>query len=207
MKYIQGKKLLPTPKKNRRLWFIVGIVIALALVIFAILEITNTTHFILHRNTGLETVPNTPHRTANQNTKGEPANSSSTPLPNSTSNTPAQQDDKEKSGQPQADAELLVPTGNFVSNHHPNLSGHPAPNQIQSVCVTTPGATCTIVFTKNGVSKQLPDQVTDRGGAAYWTWKLQDIDLTTGTWQVTAKATLGSRTETASDATALEVAQ
>jgi hypothetical protein len=171
--------------------------------VFAILELTNTTHLILHRNTTLETVPNTPHRTANQNTKGQPAG----PVQNSTSNTPAQTDDKEKSGQPQSDADLLVPTGTFVSNHHPNLSGQPAPNQIQSVCVTTSGATCTIVFTKNGVTKQLPNQVTDRGGAAYWTWKLQDIDLTPGTWQVTAKATFGSRTETASDATALEVAQ
>jgi hypothetical protein len=206
MRYTKNKKLLPTSSKKRRLLLIVGIVIALALVIFAILELTSTTHLILHRNTGLESAPNTPHRTANSNTKGEPADSGSQPVQNSTT-TPAQQDDKEKSGQPQADADLLVPTGTFVSNHRPNLSGKPAPNQIQSVCVTTPGATCTIVFTKNGVSKQLPNQVTDRGGAAYWTWKLQDIDLTTGTWQVTAKATLGSHTETANDATALEVSQ
>lgn len=205
MKYTKGKKLLATPGKNRRFLLIVGIVIALALVIFAILEVTDTTHLILHRNTGLESAPNTAHRTPSAS-KGQPAGSSSTPVQNSTT-TPAQEDDKEKSGQPQADADLLAPTGTFVSNHHPNLSGKPAPNQIQSVCVTTPGATCTIVFTKNGVSKQLPNQVTDRGGAAYWTWKLQDIDLTTGTWQVTAKATLGSRTETANDATALEVAQ
>jgi hypothetical protein len=45
----------------------------------------------------------------------------------------------------------------------------------------------------------LPPETTDSGGSAYWTWKLQDIGLTEGTWKVQAKATLGSQTKTAND--------
>jgi hypothetical protein len=94
---------------------------------------------------------------------------------------------------------LNTPTGIFVSNHHPNLSGSPAPNQINSDCTTTSGATCTIVFTKGSAVKSLPPEITDNGGSAYWTWRLQDIGLTEGTWKVQAKATFGSQTKTAYD--------
>ena len=176
-----------------------GGILAAAVLVFAVLELSGTTHLI-RKDKSLATAPNTPHRTANQNTKGEPVTGTS-------SDTPAQNNDKEKSGQPQPEGDLLQPTGSFVSNHHPNLSDHPTPNQLQSVCVTTPGASCTIQFTKDGVTKQLPDQQADRGGAAYWTWKLQDIGLTAGTWKVTAKATSGSNTKTVDDVTALEVSQ
>jgi hypothetical protein len=102
---------------------------------------------------------------------------------------------------------LVAPSGTFVSNHHPNLGGKPAPNQIQSVCTTTSGAKCAIVFTKDGVTKSLPAQMTDSEGTTYWTWKLQDIGLTAGTWHVEAKATLGTQTKTASDYMNLEVAE
>lgn len=94
---------------------------------------------------------------------------------------------------------LTKPQGVFISNHFPNLSGSPAPNQINSVCTTTSGAKCTIVFTKSDVTKSLPAQMTDSGGSTYWTWTLQDIGLTAGTWHVEAKATLGSQTKTTDD--------
>ena len=156
--------------------------------------------------------------TASSNTKGEPAGQ-----PSDNGTTPPSSSDKgDTSGDvgpttgtsgtkdnstPSSNATLIDPTGNFVSNHHPNLSGSPAPNQIQSICNTTPGATCQIIFTKDGVTKQLPAQKTDSGGATYWTWKLQDIGLTAGSWHVQAKATLGTQTKTADDAMNLEVAQ
>lgn len=106
-----------------------------------------------------------------------------------------------------ASVNLTAPTGDFVSNHHPNLDGDPAPSAITSVCTTTPGAKCQITFTKDGITKSLPNETTDRGGSAYWNWKLSDIGLSTGMWQVKAIATLGSQTQSTTDALVLEVAQ
>lgn len=100
---------------------------------------------------------------------------------------------------------LIAPSGTFVSNHNPNLDGDPAPNLIQSVCVTTPGATCTITFTKDGTTKSLPEQTTDSEGATYWDWKVQSIGLTTGEWRIKAVAKLGSQTKTAQDSLNLKV--
>jgi hypothetical protein len=156
------------------------------------LELTDTTGFFHKRpNPGLATVPTSPTRTSGPNTKGE---------------TPGNANKDDKAGSTvDPNTPLKEPGGTFVSNHHPSLGGSPSPNQIQSVCVTTPGATCTVVFTKDGVTKQLPDQLTDGEGAAYWTWKLQDIGLTAGTWKTQAKATLGSQVKTANDAMNLEV--
>lgn len=106
---------------------------------------------------------------------------------------------------PAANARLMQPLGQFVSNHRPNLSGQPAPNTISSVCQTTSGATCTITFTLGNTVKSLPKQSTDKGGYTYWEWRLQDIGLTTGIWQVEAVATLGSQQQTATDPMNLEV--
>lgn len=161
-------------------------------------ELTGLTHFIRHRNTGLVTVPVTPRRTAGPNTKGVPA-ASATGTPSS----PSPDSGKQQSGG--TNAELIAPSGNFVSNHHPDLSGTPNPNQMQSVCVTSSGATCTIVFTKGSITKQLPPQATDLEGAAYWSWKLQDIGLTAGTWKIQAQAQMNGRQKTADDALTLEV--
>jgi hypothetical protein len=173
MKRSQPKKA----QKSRKIYWIGLAVVAAALLLLAGLELTNTTH-LLHKDSSLATRPTSPHRTANSNTKGEPE-------PGKGTGSPSGNGDKQPG---QADGPLVEPSGVFVSNHHPNLSGHPAPNTLQSVCVTTPGATCTIVFTKDGVTKQLPNQIADPGGATYWTWKLQDLGLTTGSWHITAKA-------------------
>ncbi|HEX3568965.1 MAG TPA: hypothetical protein VHT70_04815 [Candidatus Saccharimonadales bacterium] len=158
-----------------------------------------------HRHSKINT---TLSPTANSATKGEPAASASA-SPNTTSSTSTNQpgDDKSSTGSSTPTATLVDITGNFVSNHHPNLSGKPAPNIIQSTCTTTEGATCQIIFTMGSVTKMLPAQVTDRGGSTYWTWKLQDIGLTAGSWHIQAKATLGTQVKTADDALTLEVQQ
>lgn len=100
---------------------------------------------------------------------------------------------------------LRAPSGDFVSNHEPNLDGDPAPDTLESVCVTTPGASCTISFKQNGIIKTLPAQMTDAEGAAYWNWKLQDYGLTTGEWIIVARATLGDQTKTSEDSLKLTV--
>ncbi len=101
----------------------------------------------------------------------------------------------------------ISPFGNFVSNYTPNLSGSPSPNLIQSTCNTTPGATCVISFSQNGVTKSLAPEVTNSNGASYWTWHLQDIGLTVGYWNITAKATLNGKSTSTGDTLKLNVQQ
>ncbi len=147
--------------------------------------------------------------TASPNTKGEASaeqKSGGTAPSSSSGQTTNNDKSNEGSSAPtNANATLTEPSGTFVSNHHPNLGGSPAPSRMQSVCNTTPGATCRIEFTKDGVTKSLPAQITDAGGATYWTWELKDIDLTQGTWHIKAVATLGAQTKTADDALTLEI--
>lgn len=193
MSYNRANTNLKRPVSKSR-WLIVGL-LAIAAVV-AILELTNTTYLFHDRP---------PEITASPETKGEPAPSPGTDVPQADKQpTPANQDNKNVGG---SAVELRQPSGSFVSNHRPNLSGSPAPNRIASVCTTTPGAACTISFAKDGVTKSLPEQVADRGGSTYWDWKLQDIGLTEGEWKVTATAKLGNQTKTATDAINLEVSQ
>lgn len=100
---------------------------------------------------------------------------------------------------------LLVPSGPFVSNHHPSLGGSVSPSGEQSVCNTTPGATCYVEFIKGSVIKQLPSATADSSGAAYWTWDVNKAGLTTGQWQIQAVANLNGQTKTAQDSLALDV--
>lgn len=165
------------------------------------LELTGTTDFwrsVGPRKQAPTIGPATKGETPNADT-GDTANIPETGTTNDTaSETP-------KTPGSSGSATLLAPSGNFVSNHTPNLAGKPSPNLIQSTCVTTPGASCTIIFTKNGVTKMLPIQTTDLEGAAYWEWKLQDYGITEGEWTVQAKATLGSQTQTTNDSLMMKV--
>ncbi len=165
----------------------------------AALELTDTTHFFHDEKT-------TPVAAGSAfNTKGEPKKQSGSddddPQGNGSSST---------SANPKvvaASANLITPFGNFVSNHRPNLSGSPAPSSLSSVCNTTPGASCTITFTKSGTNKSLPAQTADANGATYWNWSLQDIGLMSGTWKIQANASLDGQTKSASDALDLVVGQ
>lgn len=100
-----------------------------------------------------------------------------------------------------------TPTGVFVSNHHPNLSGQPAPNLESSTCSTTPGVSCQISFTNGDVTRSLEARVTNTDGNTSWTWKLSDIGLTVGDWKITAVATNGSKVTTAGDSMPLSIKQ
>jgi|SRR5665213_1555783 len=94
---------------------------------------------------------------------------------------------------------LVTPTGTFVSNHRPSLSGPSEQKAEQSTCNTTPGATCSIELTKGSVTKTLKTQTADKSGAVYWSWNVEDAGLTEGTWKVTAIASLNNNTKTAQD--------
>lgn len=128
-----------------------------------------------------------------------PTRSSQSPTaPNPTPIPP--QSPKEDSG---TSGILIDPTGTYVNNHHVSLTDG---QSLQSTCNTSPRATCQIVFTKNDIVKTLQTKQTDSGGAAYWTWSLQSIGLTPGSWIIRTKATLGTQTKQANDALNLEVA-
>ncbi|MEK7594274.1 MAG: hypothetical protein AAB436_01385 [Patescibacteria group bacterium] len=103
-----------------------------------------------------------------------------------------------------SDATLLMPSGTFVSNHHPSLSSSETAQE-QSVCNTTVGATCEIRFTRGSETKKLEAKTTDSNGSVYWSWEVGTAGLGTGSWQITAYATLNGKTLSSSDSINLEV--
>lgn len=138
----------------------------------------------------------------------------STPVSNSSSST-APSTEKPPTGTgstngtdtpapPANNAPLIKPYGSFVSNHQPGQHGSPL--EEASVCNTSPGASCTITFTKGGVTKSLTAKTADSSGAVYWqSWTPQSVGLTAGNWTVTAVATAGQQTQSTQDPTPLEV--
>lgn len=101
-------------------------------------------------------------------------------------------------------ASLIAPFGTFVSNHKPGQSG--SPTSEQSVCNTTPGATCDIQFTNSaGVTKSLGAEVAGSSGTAFWSWDIKGGTLAPGSWKITAVVKLNGQTSTTSDPTPLEV--
>lgn len=191
---------------NKKLFVKLGVVLLAIAAIFSLLELTNTINVFgsAAEDKDYSTRPASDNRTISDKNKGEPDGDNNT-SGNSSANYG---EDKEPSPAPtDSNTPLTAPTGTFVSNHRPNLSGSPAPNQVQSTCTTTPGATCQIIFTNGAQTKSLPAQTTDKGGSSYWSWTLQDIGLTEGSWEVTAKAVLGSQTKTTVDSLKMEVKQ
>jgi hypothetical protein len=189
-----------TTSRKRLLMLLIGLLVVILLV--TLLEKTNTTHFF-H-------TPVSATQTANQATKGEPASGqqpSATASSSSTSNgTMGDNNDKNNvSGQTSNNVTLEKPNGSFVSNYNPVLESVSGRNVMNSVCNTTPGATCKITFTKDNIVKSLDARVTDKGGSAYWTWTLQDIGLTEGKWQIQAIASLNDQTQSTTDSLPLEV--
>ena len=161
-------------------------------VIFIGLLATDTIHLLRQKNYSKGTNPVEVHNNSINNGPAAPSKGSSTPPSSTPTNL--------SSG-----ASPSLPSGAFVSFHNPNLSGSPAPNQLQSTCASTPGATCTIEFTNDGVTKSLPDQLIGSSGITTWTWQLQKVGLTQGTWQITAIATLNGQSKSTNDTLGLNV--
>lgn len=180
------------------------IIIGVAVITLLILELAGVTHVIHRESRQIQ-------QSGSAYTKGESAEITETDSQKTSQttspNTDDTQNDKGSNGSGANQTNLSDPTGNFVSNHRPNLSGSPAPNTVTSVCTTTPGATCTIQFVQSDKTLKLEQRTTDKGGSAYWDWKIQDIGLTSGVWKVTAVATLGAQTKTTTDAVDMVVSE
>ena len=123
----------------------------------------------------------------------------------SLSNQPAQSSTSTgQSSNTNSNLVLVSPTGQFVSNHNPSLSSTVTSSESSS-CNTTPGASCTITFTNNNVVKSLPTQVVDQYGGTTWSWTVEGVGLTQGSWLIEANATLSGQTKSATDAQMLNV--
>lgn len=191
---MQKIKNLPTKKSYTR---IALILIAIAVVIVGLLEVTNTTHVFHKAKLTVSTINSThPSSTTAHSSSKSPAQ------PN-VSSPPSNQIDKNTNlAAPTSSSGTgpVTPTGTFISNHQPSLGAQPNRAQENSVCVTTPGATCYIEFTQGSAINKLQAETTDINGAAYWTWDVsKDAGFTTGTWQVAAIATLNGKTATGTD--------
>jgi hypothetical protein len=183
--------------KNRRFWMIVAGSLVVIAALLAVLDKLHVITLFSHKSIPI---------TASSYTKGEPHQVNTSQAPQTSGTTSDTKQGSQETNTTSTNTVLLIPTGGFVSNHHPNLSGSPAPNSLTSVCNTTPGATCEITFTKGDVTKSLPSETTDAGGVAYWNnWTLQSVGLSAGSWQVKAIASLNGQTKTALDALALMV--
>lgn len=166
--------------------------------VMLVLELTNTTHFF-HK----PAVEEPSVTSASQETKGEPSSSNGTNSTKTQSDASQNTSPGDNKATPSSTTNLVAPAGTFVSNHRPSLSANDGQS---SNCTTSAGATCQITFTKDGATKSLAAQTTDRAGTTYWSWKPQDIGLSVGTWKIQAVATLNGQTKTADDALNLEIA-
>lgn len=144
----------------------------------------------------------TPVNTSTGNTSKSGA-TTTTPVQTQSNSSNKSSDNQGSSPQ----ATLVAPSGSFVSNHKPNLSGSPAPNTEESTCEVPQSVSCDITFTNSSTGKTLSlgSQTAGSNGLVAWHWSLQGVGLTQGSWTVKAIATLGSQTKTTTDPIALDV--
>jgi hypothetical protein len=179
-------------QQNPKLLIVVSLLVLV--LIGATLELTGTTHFFHKTNLPavISTMPGGPSSDSSSSSKSKVSakiDSQKNPSSSQTSNK----------------LPLYAPYGVFVSNHSPNLSGHPAPSSETSVCNTTPGAQCYIELTNGSLSTKLPAKVADGSGSVYWYWDVAKNNLTPGDWKITVIATLNNQSKSTQDTMSLRV--
>lgn len=178
--------------KNKKILIALSLAIIIGGGVFAYSQISDKEY---PQNTSGEYVTDEAEK-SNENAKTDEEDSQSVtsdnntepPKPNKTSNNQS------------TSSSLYKPTGNFVSAHRVNPS-----STIESVCVTTPGAKCKIVFTRGTTVKSLVSKTTDGEGTTAWIWQPKKIGITGGSWQIKAVATLNGQKKVSKDAMSLEV--
>jgi len=198
------KKSSQLSRLSRPLPVIGGLVIIVALVI-AGLELTNTTH-IFHKaplaKTAVITTTSSPTKSkaAPSQPKTAATNNAASTTASATAGPSTSTKDTATGGSSTSSATLIAPGGDFVSTHTPNLG-----DMEDSVCNTTPGATCTITFTMGGITRSLGAQTTDSSGSTSWQWTVDNNSSGQGTWQITVTASLNGQTKTVPDPRAFQV--
>ena len=138
--------------------------------------------------------------TAQAESKSIASQSAATP-----DNPSVKQNAPSPSGGQSSDGNFLAPSGSFVSNHRPSLSGNTAPTEEVSTCNTSPGAKCYIEFGQGNAVKKLDVQTADSSGSVNWIWDVAKAGFTEGSWQIKAVATLNGQTKTTEDSFVFEV--
>lgn len=192
------KKNRPNKKKNfyakKVFWLIIAII-----ALFAIGGCLAYKHYHKPASTSVTPRPTT-DKIKNSNAPAAAPSDNSTNSKNNTSTPPA----NTPNGSVTTNLPVTKPFGAFVSNHKPGQNG--SPFEEASTCSTTAGISCSITFTKNGITKSLPTKTADSAGTAYWSsWTPQSLGLTSGNWTVTAVATNGQQSESTTDSIPLQV--
>lgn len=182
----KSKKFL-TPK-----WLLLAAVIVIAIILSSVLALSNR-----------KTVSTIPSSSPNKTEPGLAGSNDKNPLPSSSATNTAGSETTKNNGQTTSTPLTLDAAQTLVSNHYPGKNGSPTTEQ--SVCNTTPGASCYIQFTMGNATKKLSAQVAGSSGATIWNWDINTAGLTSGSWQITAVASLGNQTKTASDPQALVI--
>lgn len=176
-------------QKRRRLVIIIVVVTVTALCAVA-------AYVLFFRGPDVSTTPST---TAEEDqasvAQGQPAK-------NQNAATSSQSDKATgSSGTAQGDGPV-PPTGNFVSNHSP------MPNDnLESLCVSTPGAVCDIRFSSGSTTISLGKKTIGSNGSVDWFWRPADIGITSGDWQIVASVTYNNKTVDQTDPLQLRVGQ
>jgi hypothetical protein len=197
--YSSRQKPTKTPiwRQKRYILTTVG---AILLVILT-LELTNTTHLFHEPKPVSGTIPSTTQTSAesDNNETGGDKDKSETQNTAPSNSTPTTQ---KTTAPPVSGSDLVNPSGSFVSNHSPSLRNSPG---LESVCITSPGATCTISFTKDGIVKTLESKTANNNGAVIWAWDIEKAGFNVGAWKITATATLNGQSKSTDDLKNLEV--
>jgi hypothetical protein len=122
----------------------------------------------------------------------------------SSSSAAATSEEKTAATTPSQGSSLILNNSQtFVSNHKPGQNG--ASTAEQSACITTPGATCSMQFTKGSTIKTLEAKTADSNGTVIWNWDVQDAGFTSGSWEISTTAKLNDQTKTVRDPMSLEI--
>jgi cytoskeletal protein RodZ len=195
--------------KKKIILITLGVIVGLAVIVVAT-ELTNTTHFFHARRAVSSTIVPASTGTNKKNTssadKESAPSTDPTPQPTDTNTSSGSPKEGDSTSNSSTNAPLVEPYGNFVSNHSPGKNGSSIET---SVCLTTPGAQCSITFTSTAnpsVVKTLAAGTADSSGAVYWNnWDVKAAGFTNGTWQIKAVATLNGQTKSTADKTNFEV--
>lgn len=201
---LYNKNMAMLHRRSKKVFTPLRIVLAcflVAIITVAALEFTGATHIFTGKGTtGSSNIPSdSPNESIIDSNENDQNNIPSSA--NDENNT--SQSDKNNTLQTSG-SELIEPFGNFVSSHSLSLSDPYAANQ-ESVCNTTPSASCKIEFKKNGITKTLEPKKADSNGSVVWNWSPEKAGLTEGSWKIVVTAQMGSDTKITTDKVNLEV--
>ncbi|MCL4358040.1 hypothetical protein M1512_04090 [Patescibacteria group bacterium] len=190
-------------RKNHTYIYVVATTVAIAMVLTGSLLYRHYNNKPNINSKVIKTIKSSPKTSSSPNNPKTSANTSGS-ANNGSSSISTDNSANSSSGH----ANLIAPSGIFVSNHNPDLSGYPYPSEEASTCNTSPGASCYIKFVgPNGQVKSLPTQTTNSSGSTSWTWDVYSSGFTVGKWQITAVVSLDGTTKTTTDSMDLNVQQ